>query len=94
MRAVSCYIVNDRIGMQSILKEVSCRYILASNKVQRYRLITLFFLLASLVRLPHMSCFEWALWKRWYGHIEPSRFKEMLQLRGRRITAPISRGNP
>jgi glycosyltransferase involved in cell wall biosynthesis len=84
MRAVSCYIIKDRIAMRSILKEVSCRCILASDKVQRYRLIILFFLLASLVRLPQLSFFERAFRKRWYGHIEPSRFQQMLRLRARR----------
>ena len=95
MRTVSCYIINDRLAMQSTLKEVSCRYILASNKVQRYRLTILYILLALLARLPQMSWFEWVFRKRWYGHIEPAKFEQIVQLRKpRRASAdPIHQGN-
>jgi glycosyltransferase involved in cell wall biosynthesis len=95
MRAVSCYIINDRIAMRSALKEASCRHILASNKVQRYRLTTLYILLALLARLPQMSWFEWVFRKRWYGHIEPARFEQIVQLRkpGGTRAEPIHQGN-
>ena len=95
MRAVNCYIINDRTAMRSILKEASCRHILASNKVQRYRLTTLYFLLASLARLPQMSWLEWVFRKRWFGHIEPARFEQVLQLRKPRgtLAAPPHQGN-
>jgi glycosyltransferase involved in cell wall biosynthesis len=83
MRAVSFYIMNDLIAMRHALKEVSCRQILASDKVQRYRLATLYILLALLALLPHMSWFEWVFRKRWYGHIEPGWFEQIVQLRKR-----------
>jgi hypothetical protein len=81
MRAVSCYIVNDRPEMRSCLKQASCARILASPKVQRYRLTVLYGLLAALARLPRSPWFERLFRERWFSRVEPARFEKAVELR-------------
>jgi hypothetical protein len=88
MRAVSSYIVRDRGTMRTALSAASCRRLLASGEVQRFRLTALAGLLAALSRLPQAAVFERAFRQRWFSHVEPSRFAQALRLRT--AAAPVS----
>jgi Glycosyl transferase family 2 len=88
MRAMSSYIVGDRGSMRSALDEASCRRILASGHVQRFRLTVLFGLLAALSRLPQAGAFERAFRRRWFSHVEPARFEHALRLRSAAAQVP------
>jgi hypothetical protein len=81
MRAVSAYILRDQESMRAALEEASWRRILASGKVQRYRLTALLGVLETLARLPRMRLFEAAFRRRWFSHVEPDRFEKALRLR-------------
>lgn len=78
MRAVSSYILQDRKTMRTALAAASSRQILASDQVQRARLVILHGLLAILSRLPQMGPVETLFRNRWFGHVEPARFQRAM----------------
>jgi len=81
MRAVSCYILRRPQEFRPILAEVSLPRLLASNKVQRYRLSVLYLLLLLLARLPHFPLAARLFRKRWYSRVEDSVFDKMARAR-------------
>jgi hypothetical protein len=81
MRAMSSYIMRDRHSMRLALAGASCRKLLASAYVQRFRLTVLTGLLMALCRLPQAAVMERAFRKRWFSHVESARFERALALR-------------
>jgi hypothetical protein len=78
MRAVSAYILRDRANMLNALADASYLRVLASGRVQRYRLTVLHLLLDCLAKLAPSPIFEAAFRKRWFGHVEPVTFESVM----------------
>ncbi|MDP9170044.1 MAG: glycosyltransferase [Acidobacteriota bacterium] len=69
IRAINCYIMKRRGEMPAILRETSTGRLLASAKIQRWRVTALYFALRLLARLPQMSAGVRVLRRRWYGKV-------------------------
>lgn len=81
MRAVNCYIMSRRDEMRDGLREGRPGRILASPKVQRYRLTFLYFLLLALTQLPHSTWIARMFRRRWYSHVQDALFEKAMRSR-------------
>jgi len=79
MRAVNCYILNRSADLNRILKETSLARILASPKVQRYRLSVLCCLLRLLAPMPHLALAARLFRKRWYAPVDDAMFQKVVR---------------
>jgi glycosyltransferase involved in cell wall biosynthesis len=67
MLAINYYILGQRDQAEAVLTKVQAKQILASPKIQRGRLLLLFFALNGLVRLPRIQLFSDLFYRRWHG---------------------------
>ncbi|MEP6714272.1 MAG: glycosyltransferase [Terriglobia bacterium] len=86
IRAVNCYIMKRLAEMPAILGETSPARLLASNKIERYRMTVLYVALEILARMPYIPAVGRAFRSRWYRHVSDAVIEKAL-LAQRRIAS-------
>jgi len=71
MRVVNLYILDRRSEALLVLREIEFRRLIGSKRIQRWRLLLLFFALHLLVRMPRISLVAKIFHWRW--HLDASR---------------------
>ncbi len=66
MRAINHYILNQRNESQVILNQIRLGKLLGSSRIQRWRLLILFFTMLLLVRIPKIPLVANLFYQRWH----------------------------
>ncbi|MBW8041936.1 MAG: glycosyltransferase [Planctomycetes bacterium] len=66
MRAINHYILNQRNESQVILSQIKLGKLLGSSRIQRWRLLILFFTMLFLTRIPKIKLIANIFYQRWH----------------------------
>lgn len=71
--AGNAYVMNNRSQLKELLRTIDLSRLLASKRVQRWRLLVLYAVLRVVAHFPHSQTFANLLWRRW--HTAPSGYR-------------------